>query len=315
MSHKLPLERRNRLNVSRSLQRVEHYISLSQDAQEAEGTEAADGWPSSGLVEFEAVSARYARHLDFVLQGLSFKALPLERVGIVGRTGAGKSTLALMLLRGLEVERGWILIDGIDIRSTNLQALRRRLAYVPQGPTLFTGTLRQNLDPFDEHSDEEILEAHSRVGLVVPKRSRTEAGSAYSSGEDGRFVDLSFTVTDAGSNMSQGQRQLVCVARAILRRSKTIILDEATASIDHDSDFRIQACIRELDATVITIAHRLRTVVEYDRIIGLENGHAVEDDHPWCLLQCENGIFKSMCEAAADREELIALAKAAWDSK
>lgn len=287
-----------------SLQRVRGCLDESDEAQEAKSaTEPSQEWPSSGLVEYRTVSARYAAHLDPVLRDLSFQVRPLERVGIVGRTGAGKSSLALTLLRGLEIESGQILIDGLDTKTMDLHALRSRLAYVPQDPTLFAGALRLNLDPYNEHTDKEVLDALTRVGLL----------DSDSREDGGKFTDLSFTLAEKGSNISQGQRQLVCIARAVLKGSKVVVLDEATASIDHESDLKIQACIRTMEATVITIAHRLRTVIDYDRIIGLDAGRVKECDHSWQLLQRNDGIFKGMCDAAVDREELFALSKAAWD--
>lgn len=286
-----------------SLQRVRGCLDESAEAQEAtSATEPSQEWPPSGLVEYRAVSARYAAHLNPVLRDLSFHVQPLERVGIVGRTGAGKSSLALTLLRGLEIESGQILIDGLDTKTVDLRALRSRLAYVPQDPTLFAGTLRLNLDPYNEHTDKKVLDALTRVGLLDSR-------------EGGKFADLSFTLTEKGSNISQGQRQLVCIARAMLKGSKVVVLDEATASIDHESDLKIQACIRSMEATVITIAHRLRTVIDYDRILGLEAGRVKECGHSWQLLQHKDGIFRDMCDAAVDREELFVLSKAAWDIK
>ncbi|KAK4171731.1 putative ATP-dependent bile acid permease [Triangularia setosa] len=286
------------------LQRVCGGLDESAEAQEAKSaTEPSQEWPQSGLVEYRAVSARYAAHLNPVLRDLSFQVRPLERVGIVGRTGAGKSSLVLTLLRGLEIESGQILIDGLNTKTIDLHALRSRLAYVPQDPTLFAGTVRLNLDPYNEHTDKEVLDALTRVGLLDSREER------------GKFTDLSFTLTEKGSNISQGQRQLVCIARAVLKGSKVIVLDEATASIDHESDLKIQACIRSMDATVITIAHRLRTVIDYDRILSLDAGRVKECDHSWQLLQHKNGIFKGMCDAAVDRKKLFALSKAAWDTR
>ncbi|KAK4249370.1 putative ATP-dependent bile acid permease [Corynascus novoguineensis] len=261
-----------------ALQRIHDCLDESTETQEAKSSMVpSEEWPPSGLIR------------------------PLERLGIVGRAGAGKSRLALTLLRGLEIDSGQVLIDGLDIKTIDLHALRTRLAYVPQDPTLFAGTLRLNLDPYHGYTDEEVRVALTRVGLV----DSTEEG--------GKFADLSFTLAEKGSNISQGQRQFVCIARAVLKGSKVLILDEATASIDHESDLKIQACIRKMEATVITIAHRLRTVIDYDRILGLDAGVMKECDHSWQLLQRKNGIFKDMCDAAVDRNELLALSKAAWD--
>ncbi|KAK4160504.1 putative ATP-dependent bile acid permease [Cladorrhinum sp. PSN259] len=287
-----------------ALQRVRACMDESAEAQEAKSnTVPSQEWPSAGLVEYRAVSARYAPHLDPVLRDISFRIQPLERVGIIGRTGAGKSSLALTLLRGLEIESGQILIDSLDTKQIDLDALRSRVAYVPQDPTLFAGTLRLNLDPYHKHTDKEILDALMRVGLL----DSTE--------EEGKFTDLTLTLTETGSNISQGQRQLVCIARAVLKSSKVVILDEATASIDHESDLKIQACIRKMEATVITVAHRLRTVIDYDRIIGLDAGQLRECDHSWQLLQRKDGIFKGMCDVAVDRDELFALSKDAWEAR
>jgi ABC-type multidrug transport system fused ATPase/permease subunit len=213
----------------------------------------------------------------------------MEKVGIVGRTGAGKSSLALTLLRGLEIESRQILIDGLDTKTIDLRALRSRMAYLPQDPTLFAGTLRLYLDPYNEHTDKEVLDALTRVGLLDSQE------------EGEKFADLSFPLVEKGSNISQGQRQFVCIARAMLKRSKVVVLDEATASIDHDSDLKIQACIRSMYATVITIAHRLRTVIDYDSILSLDAGRVKECGHSWQLLQHKDGLFRGMCDATVDR--------------
>ncbi|KAH9987847.1 P-loop containing nucleoside triphosphate hydrolase protein [Xylariaceae sp. FL0662B] len=297
-----------------ALQRVQSYVGLTQEAKEATGGKRPTGWPFSGVVQSKDVSARYAPNLDYVLPGLSFTIEPLQRVGIIGRTRAGKSSLVLTLLRGLEAESGQILI-GLNTREVDLQELRYRLAYVPQDPTLFAGTLRLNLDALNEHADEEVLGALRDVGLLDSSSELGEDHGPASANDHSKFGDLSFDLADAGRNISQGQRQLNCIARAILKGSKIVILDEATASIDHDSDVRIQASVRKPDATVITIAHRLRTVIDYGQIIGLDAGRAKECGHSWQLLQKQDGIFRGICEAAADREELAALAKAAREAK
>lgn len=260
-----------------------------------------EDWPSTGVVEYDAVSTRYAPGLDQVLKELSFTIRSFEKVGIVGRTGAGKSSILLTLLRGLEVETGRICIDGLDTKDISLPDLRRRLAVVPQDPTLFAGTLRFNLDPYDEHTDEEIYRALDKVGLLesnegglaqAPSQSGlNHSKSQNSTAKCNKFTDLSFGLADSGSNISQGQRQLVCIARAVLKSSSILILDEATASIDHKTDNKIQECIKKMGSTVITIAHRLRTVVDHDRIIVLDGGKVMEFDHPWKLLQMEGGMF------------------------
>ncbi|KAF2805217.1 P-loop containing nucleoside triphosphate hydrolase protein [Mytilinidion resinicola] len=228
-------------------------------------------WPSKGAVQYEGVSARYAPGMDPVLRNVSFTVNPNERVGIVGRTGAAKSSLALTLLRGLEAESGHTRIDNVDTKEVGLRDLRRRLAIVPQDPTLFAGTLRFNLDPFSEQSDNEMLAALK-------------------------------------------SRQLVCIARSLLKTPKIVILDETTASIDYNTDLKIQDYVRKLDSTVIITAHRLRTVIDYDRIVVLDGNEVKECDHPWRLLQNKNGIFHGMCKAASNGENLFSLAEAAWHS-
>ncbi|KAK7408556.1 hypothetical protein QQX98_009261 [Neonectria punicea] len=296
-----------------ALKRIQDYMDLTQEEQEAtDGTIPSEDWPASGVVQYDGVSARYAQHLEYVLRDVSFTIKPREKIGIVGRTGAGKSSLALTLLRSLEIEAGRIVFDGVNTRDVDLPELRRRLAYVPQDSTLFAGTLRFNLDPLEEHIDEEVLNAVSRVGLVG---SRSEDENTTSGVHSGKFGDLCFALSNAGPNISQGQRQLVCIARAVLKGSSIIILDEATASIDHESDLKMRVCVRDVPATVITSAHRLRTVIDYDRIISLDAGHVGECDHPWQLLQRQSGIFKGMCEAAVDYEELAVLAKTACEAR
>nr|XP_058951854.1 multidrug resistance-associated protein 1-like [Pocillopora verrucosa] len=207
------------------------------------------------------------------------------RVGIVGRTGAGKSTLTLALFRILERAGGRIVIDGVDIAKIGLQDLRSRLTIIPQDPVLFSGTLRVNLDPFDSHTDEElwkILEMSHLKNFV----SGLEEG-------------LLHPVTEGGENLSVGQRQLVCLARALLRKSKILVLDEATAAVDLETDELIQHTIRRefADRTVFTIAHRLNTIMDYTRIMVLDKGFMMEFDTPQALL-AQQGIFYKMARDA-----------------
>ncbi|KAI0190101.1 P-loop containing nucleoside triphosphate hydrolase protein [Astrocystis sublimbata] len=291
-----------------SLQRIQKYANLQERFREPTGSMTPpESWPSKGVVEYKAVWARYSASPEYVLRDLTFKIESRERVGIVGRTGAGKSSLVVTLLRGLEVEKGQILVDGLDTSTVDLNKLRRKLAYVPQDPTLFEGSLRFNLGPFQEYTDEEILNSLDQVGLLDAANGLTSDRS--------KFRDLSFTLSEKGSNVSQGQRQLICIARAFLKRSSIIIFDEATASVDLESDMKIQACMRKIGTTVITIAHRLGTIIDYDRVITLDTGIVKEYDHPWQLLQQQDGIFKGMCEADVAHKELKERAQAAWHSK
>jgi ABC-type multidrug transport system fused ATPase/permease subunit len=285
-------------------------MRLPQEAPAViESVHLPKNWPDQGIVQYEGVSARYAPGQELVLCNVSFTANARERVGIVGRTGAGKSSLALTLLRGLEVESGHIRIDGMDTKKIGLRALRHGLAIVPQDPTLFSGTLKSNLDPFNEYSDREMLAALKLVDLHDPSDEGDDLTDHHN-----KFTDLSFKFAESGSNISQGQRQLICIARALLKKPKIVLLDEATASIDHKTDLKMQDCVRELDATVITIAHRIRTVIDYDQIVVLDAGEAKECGHPWKLLQNKKSEFYNMCTALSDSDSLFALAEAAWHS-
>ena len=322
-----------------SVERIKEYLDVEQEAEAViEKTRPAANWPSQGSVEFINYTTRYREDLDPVLRNVTFKINPLEKVGIVGRTGAGKSSLALALFRGLEAEEGKILVDDVDIGLIGLQDLRESITIVPQDPTLFTGTIRSNLDPFNLFTDEDIFTALRRVQLIGPATSITNPtpiaeirpetprvvidGTGTPSGSStpiinkNAFLNLSSPVTESGSNLSQGQRQLLCLARALLKNPKVLMMDEATASIDYNTDSKIQETIRELKSTIITIAHRLQTIVDYDKVLVLDKGSVVEYGHPHELLkkEGEDAIFKSMCEMSGDLEILQKAAKKAWDS-
>lgn len=323
-----------------SIERVKEYLDLEQEAPAImpEKRPTAD-WPTQGVVEFVGYSTRYRPDFDLVLRGLTFKIAPCEKIGVVGRTGAGKSSLALALFRALEAEEGKILIDDIDISHIGLQDLRENIVMVPQDPTLFSGTIRNNLDPFGLFTDEEIFTSLRRVQLIrdapikPPSQGSSrgdtpqlqvngeEAGensrptSSSSTGENKNiFLDLSTPVAESGSNLSQGQRQLLCLARALLKEPKILLMDEATASIDYATDSKVQETIRQLKGnTIITIAHRLKTVVDYDRVMVMDHGRVVEIGSPWGLLrQDEKAVggeggrrwFREMCETSGDLAEL-----------
>ena len=243
-------------------------------------------WPQSGIVEFNNYQFRYREGLDLVLKGINFKTISQEKIGIVGRTGAGKSSLTLALFRIVEAAGGKIIIDDIDISGIGLHSLRSRLTIIPQDPVLFSGSLRMNIDPFNSYSDDAIWQAleHSHLKTFVK----------------GLSEGLNYKITEGGENLSVGQRQLVCLARALLRKTKVLILDEATAAIDFETDELIQKTIRTQfnDCTILTIAHRLNTIMDSDRIIVLDAGMIAEFDTPKALLDNKNSIFYGMARNA-----------------
>jgi ABC-type multidrug transport system fused ATPase/permease subunit len=311
-----------------SVERVKEYLDVEQEAAAIiEDNRPPKNWPAHGSVEFIGYSTRYRKDLDPVLKDVTFKIQPRQKVGIVGRTGAGKSSLTLAIFRALEADSGKILIDDIDISMIGLQDLRQGVTIVPQDPTLFTGTIRSNLDPFELYTDEEVFAALRKVHLIGPSELE-EAQAAIATGEElvtgtstliatnkNIFLDLSSPVAQSGTNLSQGQRQLLCLARAMLKNPKVLVMDEATASIDYNTDSKIQETIRELDTTIITIAHRLATIADYDRVLVLDHGAVVEYDHPYQLLKKTDGTFRSMCEMSGDMQSLEKAAKKAWENK
>lgn len=249
-------------------------------------TEVESAWPQQGVIEFKDFQVRYRDGLDLVLKGISFECKSREKIGIVGRTGAGKSSMTLSLFRIIEAAGGKILIDGVDISEIGLHSLRSRLTIIPQDPVLFSGSLRMNIDPFNACSDDAIWTAleHSHLKAFVKSLP------------DG----LTHKVSEVGENLSVGQRQLVCLARALLRKTKVLILDEATAAIDIETDELIQKTIRVQfnDCTILTIAHRLNTIMDSDRIIVLDNGTIAEFDQPKNLMADRKSIFYGMAKDA-----------------
>ncbi|OAA67784.1 ATP-dependent bile acid permease [Akanthomyces lecanii RCEF 1005] len=298
-----------------SMERIKEYLDVEQEADAiVEDNRPAESWPEKGSVEFVNYSTRYRADLEPVLRGISLKINAKEKVGIVGRTGAGKSSLTLALFRALEADKGEILVDGVNIGAIGLQDLREKITIVPQDPTLFTGTLRSNLDPFDQYTDGQVFEALRRVHLIGEEDTSTPTTpvSTLTSNKN-IFRDLSSPVAESGSNLSQGQRQLLCLARAMLKKPKVLVMDEATASIDYNTDSKIQETIREMRGTVVTIAHRLQTIVDYDKVLVLDKGEMVEYAHPWELISDEKTQFYSMCESSGDLDILKKAAKKKWD--
>ncbi|KAK3834478.1 MAG: multidrug resistance-associated protein 3 [Linnemannia gamsii] len=305
-----------------AVERVNEYANKNPEAPVKTDVVLPENWPQNGLVEFRNYSTRYREGLDLVIKNISFTVQPAEKVGIVGRTGAGKSSLTLALFRiveaanshwakashngadedadptkaeiadlaavNVEEDGGSIWIDGVDISTVGLQYLRQHLAIIPQDPTLFVGTVRENLDPFDELEDVQLWEALERAHLK-------DHISSLAGG-------LSFKVSQNGDNFSVGQRSLICLARALLRKTKILILDEATAAVDVETDELIQRTIRKefKDRTILTIAHRIKTVMDSDKILVLEKGRVQEFEAPAMLLKRPDSLFFSLAQQAGE---------------
>lgn len=295
-------------------ERIVEYSNI--EIEDQGGDDAPASWPTEGRLEVENLVVAYAPDLDPVLKGISFSVSANERVGVVGRTGAGKSSLTLALFRFLNAREGTIHIDGIDVGKLKLRDLRSRLAIIPQDPVLFSGTVRSNIDPFDEHEDAALREALERVHLVSTTESGAGTGSATPTASNNEptsptantnvFRSLSSPISEGGSNLSQGQRQLLCLARAIVSRPKILILDEATSAVDKTTDELIQRSIREEfgNSTMLVIAHRLSTIVDFDRVLVLGGGKVLEYDRPKKLMGIKDGVFRGMIETSGEGEML-----------
>ncbi|KPU73779.1 uncharacterized protein Dana_GF14209, isoform M [Drosophila ananassae] len=271
-----------------SVERIKEYGETKQEAPwelEADKNKPKN-WPEEGRVEFQNFQVRYREGLDLVLRGVSFNIKGGEKVGIVGRTGAGKSSLTLALFRIIESAGGRIAIDGVDIATMGLHMLRSRLTIIPQDPVLFSGSLRMNLDPFEVNTDDEIWKALELSHLKLFVKSLA--------------AGLNHEIAEGGENLSVGQRQLVCLARALLRKTKVLVLDEATAAVDLETDDLIQKTIRTefKECTVLTIAHRLNTILDSDKVIVLDKGQITEFASPTELLDNPKSAFYSMAKDA-----------------
>ncbi len=344
-------------------ERVLEYVELKTEPQD--GDDAPAAWPSEGKIEVEKLTAGYSDELPAVLKEITFDVKPGERIGVVGRTGAGKSTLAAVLFRLLQLRQGSIHIDGIDISKIKLSQLRKRLAIIPQDPFLFSGTLRSNLDLDGSLDDYDLLVALRRVHLVDPQTGDPQRPSAYPPTEEdvatatdpaieeddaqtlleenpasalleataeptaesqaaaaaaataaaaaqnesdytSAFTDLSTPVSTGGGNLSQGQRQLICLARALLTRPKIVVLDEATSAVDRGTDGAIQESLRHEFAaggcSVLVIAHRLSTVADFDRLLVLHEGRVAEFGTPAELLRRGMAIDAARSKASSDAD-------------
>lgn len=324
-------------NDSASVERLLYYAEeLEQEkAQTRPDNPMRESWPEEGRISFKDIWLTYRPGLPSVLKGISFEVGSGEKVGIVGRTGAGKSSLLTALLRLVELSKGSIEIDGVDVGHIGLEDLRRKLAILPQEPLLFSGTLRSNLDPFGIYDDARLNDALKRAyligddththGAATPVIPVLEAGSETGSVEEdekkvvsasgdsspGRSItriSLDTVIEEEGANLSVGQRSLVSLARALVKNSKIILLDEATASVDLETDAKIQQTIREefANRTILCIAHRLRTILSYDRIAVFDKGELAEYASPLELFDRPEGIFHSMCvRSNITREEIV----------
>lgn len=273
-------------NSLNAVERVGTYIELpSEGPSIIEGSRPPPGWPSAGSIRFENVVLRYRPELPPVLHGISFAISPSDKVGVVGRTGAGKSSMFNALFRLVTLERGRILIDDYDVSKFGLTDLRKVLGIIPQAPVLFSGSVRFNLDPFNEHNDADLWESLERAHLKDVIRRNP--------------LGLDAEVSESGENFSVGQRQLLSLARALLRRSKILVLDEATAAVDVRTDALIQKTIREefKSCTMLIIAHRLNTIIDCDRILLLDAGQVLEYDTPEVLLTKEGSAFSRMVQS------------------
>ncbi|XP_026871524.2 multidrug resistance-associated protein 1 isoform X1 [Electrophorus electricus] len=267
-----------------AVERVKEYSDTEKEAEwKLKGTTLPAGWPTAGLIHIKNFGLRYRDDLELAIHNIDITIEGGEKVGIVGRTGAGKSSLTLGLFRIIEAAQGEIHIDGVNIADVGLHDLRSRITIIPQDPVLFSGSLRMNLDPFDSYSDEEVWRALELAHL-----------KSFVSGLPDK---LQHECSEGGENLSLGQRQLVCLARALLRKTKVLVLDEATAAVDLETDNLIQSTIRTQfeECTVLTIAHRLNTIMDYTRVLVLDKGQMAEFGSPSSLV-AKKGMFYKMAK-------------------
>ena len=240
-----------------------------------------------GEIEFKNYSLQYREGEPLILKDLTFRVKGGEKIGIIGRTGAGKSSLINGLFRMIEPSQGTVTIDGFDICKMGLHDLRQKLNIVPQDPVMYSGTLRQNMDPTNSLDDEKIIASISDSGLLSYFENFASQSDSI----------LDFPIAENGSNLSLGEKQIVCLVRAMLKHSKIVVFDEATSAIDTATDRIIQKTLRKICAksTVLTIAHRINTIIDYDRILVLEKGAVREFDTPKVLFNRKDSIFRTMC--------------------
>ncbi|KAL4783811.1 P-loop containing nucleoside triphosphate hydrolase protein [Aspergillus varians] len=300
-------------NNMNATERLHYYGTQLEEEAPLHLTPVPPSWPSTGQITFSNVAMRYRPGLPLVLNNLSMSITGGERIGIVGRTGAGKSSIMSALFRLTELSSGTISIDNIDIATVGLQDLRSRLAIIPQDPTLFRGSIRSNLDPFNEHSDLELWDALRKAHLVdspaqSPDLANITATAATNTTNTTAKLSLDTPVDEEGLTFSLGQRQLMAFARALVRNARIIICDEATSSVDFATDQQIQETMAQgfQGKTLLCIAHRLRTIINYDRICVMDQGSIGEMDTPLRLWENEDGIFRAMCDRSGiSRQDIV----------
>lgn len=287
-------------SIESGMERVRKVAEYGElETEPTSGIEPAAQWPTEGRVEVSGFSAGYSKDLPPALKRVTLSIPPRERVGIVGRTGAGKTSLTLAFARLIERFEGDIVIDGVDIATLDLYALRRKLFIIPQDPHLFAGTVRSVLDPEGEHTDEALLNA-----LKLMRSADTTSEKV--SGVESMFTDLSMEISQGGRNISQGQRQILYLVRAFVSASKVVIMDEATSAIDLETDAVIQEGVRKglRESTVIVVAHRLATIADFDKVLVLDGGEVAEFGPPE-ELYAKQGAFWNLVQHSADKDELV----------
>lgn len=305
-------------NNMTSVERILEYVNLQPEEDKTNGGEALENWPTNGAIEFLNISLKYTEKGDRILKSINFKINAGEKIGVVGRTGAGKSSIVTALFR-MAYNEGLIRIDSIDIASIPLDTLRSSMSIIPQDATLFPGTIRDNLDPFKKHSDDDIWRALDQVlfGKIYLENKmqylliRTNSFAVFQVELQAIVRALPNGLDDdtlgGGRDLSAGQRSLFCLARAILRKNKILILDEATANLDSSMDNLLQKTIHKHFAhcTVLTIAHRLHSIIDSNRILVMDAGKVVEFDHAHRLLQDDNGFLTKLVNETGPTEALF----------
>lgn len=310
-------------NDMNATERVHYYGTGLEEEAPLHQAQVEASWPEAGRITFSDVQMRYRAGLPLVIKGLSMDVHGGERIGIVGRTGAGKSSIMSALFRLTELSGGSIKIDELDISTVGLYDLRSRLAIIPQDPALFRGTIRSNLDPFNEHTDLELWSALRKSYLVgqdagdaaveAPQSGPGSGTATPVAGSDAKprpinRLTLETAVDEEGLNFSLGQRQLMALARALVRDARIIVCDEATSSVDYETDQKIQHTMAQgfQGKTLLCIAHRLRTIIHYDRICVMDAGQIAEMDTPVALWDKTDGIFRAMCDRSGiTREDIL----------